>query len=74
MFRRCFPENEIDDILRHCHTEACGGHGGMQKTVSKILQCGFYWPSMGKTVKEFVTHCDRCQRTGNISKRNEMPQ
>ena len=40
---------------------------------AKVLQLGFYWPTLFKDAQAFVVACDRCQRTGNISKRNEMP-
>ncbi|CAM8890820.1 unnamed protein product [Rhodiola kirilowii] len=39
-----------------------------------VLQCGFFWPSLYKDAYEFVLMCERCQRTGNISRRDEMPQ
>ena len=29
---------------------------------------------MFKDTQEFVSRCDPCQRRGNITKRNEMPQ
>ena len=44
------------------------------KTTSRILQSGLWWPHIFKDTWGFVKTCDRCQRTGNISKRNEMPQ
>ena len=28
---------------------------------------------MFKDAREFIARCDRCQRVGNISKRDEMP-
>ena len=34
---------------------------------------GFYWPSLVKDARQFIIKCDRCQRTGNIGRRNEMP-
>ena len=39
----------------------------------QLLQSGFYWLSIFKDAHEFVKHCDRCQRTGNISKSHEIP-
>ncbi|XP_042038342.1 uncharacterized protein LOC121784247 [Salvia splendens] len=33
----------------------------------------FFWPSIFKDAKAHVERCDSCQRTGNISWRNEMP-
>ncbi|KAJ9556630.1 hypothetical protein OSB04_011244 [Centaurea solstitialis] len=73
MIRRCVPNEEKADILNHCHTLECGGHFSTDRTVAKILQSGFFWPSMFKETREFIARCDRCQRVGNISKRDEMP-
>ena len=74
IYRRCVSEDEIEGILLHCHGSAYGGHFATFKTVSKILQAGFWWPSMFKDAQEFISKCDSCQRRGNISRRNEMPQ
>lgn len=74
IFRRCVTEQEVDGILTHCHSLACGGHGAGSKTAFKALECGFWWPTLHKDAKTFVTSCDRCQRAGGISKRHEMPQ
>ena len=42
------PEEEQQGILSHCHENACGGHFASQKTAMKVLQFGFYWPSLFK--------------------------
>jgi len=39
-----------------------------------MLQAGFYWPTLFKDTRKFVMTCDRCQQTGNIFKRHEIPQ
>ena len=67
------PEMEVYEILVHCHNSPCGGHYGATKTAAKVLECGFYWPTLFRDVQQFTKQCDRCQRTGNISKREEMP-
>ena len=74
IIRRCIPEQEMIPILEHCHSLPCGGHHGPDKTAAKVLQCGFFWPTLFKDARTFVMACDKCQRTGNISKRQEMPQ
>jgi hypothetical protein len=38
----------------------------------KVLQSGFYWPTLFKDASKFILSCDECQRVGNISRRNEM--
>ncbi|CAA7021236.1 unnamed protein product [Microthlaspi erraticum] len=74
LFRKCVPEEEIAGILHGCHESAYAGHFPTFKTVSKVLQAGFWWPTMFKDAQAFISRCDACQRMGNISKRNEMPQ
>ena len=73
VIRRCVPEDEMHSILNHCHTLPCGGHFGGQRTAAKVLQPGFYWPSLFKDAQQFVSTCDKCQRMGNISRRDEPP-
>ncbi|KAM1430793.1 hypothetical protein ACFX2I_046816 [Malus domestica] len=74
ILRRCMHDSEFHSILSFCHTYACGGHFGTQRTSLKVLQCGFYWPSIFKDARIFFLRCDKCQRTGNISARDQMPQ
>ncbi|KAK9021179.1 hypothetical protein V6N11_011180 [Hibiscus sabdariffa] len=73
LLRRYVPEEEQKDILFHCHTSICGGHFGGARTTAKVLQSGFYWPTLFKDAHNYYKACDRCQRAGNISRRNEMP-
>ncbi|KAD3067089.1 hypothetical protein E3N88_34969 [Mikania micrantha] len=40
----------------------------------KVFDCGFFWPSVVKDALEFFKKCDPCQRTGNISSKDEMLQ
>ena len=73
-YRRCLSEDEVPSVLHHWHALTYGGHVGSDKAIAKVLQPGFYWPTLFKDVRTFIMDCDRCQRTGNISKRHEMPQ
>ncbi|KAJ9547184.1 hypothetical protein OSB04_019727 [Centaurea solstitialis] len=73
VIRMCIPKEEVTSIIHHCHTGPCGGHFGGHRTAAKILQSGFYWPTLHRDCHDFVKSCDECQRSGNISKRNEMP-
>ncbi|CAN6695171.1 unnamed protein product [Malus baccata var. baccata] len=74
IIRRCVHDSECHSILSFCHTYACGGHFGTQRTALKVLQCGFYWPSIFKDARTFCLTCDKCQRMGGISARDQMPQ
>ena len=73
IIRKCVPEGEQEGILSHCHDSACGGHFASQKTIMKVLQAGFYWPSLFKDAYTMCKQCDKCQRLGKISRRHMMP-
>ena len=73
MIRRCVPEEEYKDILHHCHDREIGGHFRAIRTVAKVLQSGFYWPTLFKDAHRYVSTCNQCQRTCNISRKHEMP-
>ena len=71
VIRRCVPREEMESILNHCHTLACGGHFRGNITVAKVLQSGFYWPTLFKDAHQFVSTCDKCQTMWSILKRDE---
>ncbi|CAN6695149.1 unnamed protein product [Malus baccata var. baccata] len=74
VIRRCVHDSEFNAILTFCHTYACGGHFGTQRTAFKVLECGFYWPTIFRDARTFCMSCDRCQRTANIGPKQQMPQ
>ncbi|CAM9000225.1 unnamed protein product [Rhodiola kirilowii] len=74
LLRRCIPDIEIASVVSFCHEHACGGHFGPMRTARKILDSGFFWPSVFRDSYEHCRKCDRCQRVGNVSAKNEMPQ
>ena len=67
------PIRGIESILTHCHELACGGHFRGNRTTIKVLQSGFYWPTLFKDAHHFVFTCEKCQRMGSISKWDEPP-
>ncbi|GJU62572.1 reverse transcriptase domain-containing protein [Tanacetum coccineum] len=73
MIRRCVSGPETRIILDQCHHGPTGGHYGPNTTAKKVLDSGFYWPDIIKEAHTLVHLCEVCQKTGNISKRDEMP-
>ncbi|GKC36888.1 reverse transcriptase domain-containing protein [Tanacetum coccineum] len=74
IMRRCVAGSETLKILAHCYSGPTGGHHSALVTAKKVYESGFYWPSIFKDANEYVRQCDACQRSGNMSSRNEMPQ
>ena len=73
LMRRCVPNDDQIGVLTFCHSEACGGRFSARKTEDKILQAGFYWPTLFKDFFEFFKTCARCQQLGGVTRRNMMP-
>ncbi|KAL0864772.1 hypothetical protein Bca101_043890 [Brassica carinata] len=62
IYRRVVAEEEVEGILSHWHGSSYGGHFATFKTVSKVLQAGFWWPHMFRDSQDFISRCDSCQR------------
>ncbi|GJU43738.1 reverse transcriptase domain-containing protein [Tanacetum coccineum] len=73
MIRRYIFGPETRTILDQCHHGPTGGHYGPNMTAKKVLDLGFYWPTIIKEAHTQVRLCEACQKIGNISKRDEMP-
>ncbi|GJR43615.1 reverse transcriptase domain-containing protein [Tanacetum coccineum] len=73
MIRRCVSAPETRTILDQCHHRPTDGHYGPNTIAKKVLDSGFYWPSIIKEAHTLVRLYKACQKTGNISKRDEMP-
>jgi hypothetical protein len=71
--RRCIPQDEFYSILTFCHFYSCGEHFGAKRTAHKVLESGLYWPSIFKDAYHFCKSCEKCQRTSNITHKNQMP-
>ncbi|GJV86328.1 reverse transcriptase domain-containing protein [Tanacetum coccineum] len=60
-------------IIDQCHHEPTSGHYGPPITAKKVLDFDFYWPTIIKEAHTLVRLCEACQKSRNISKRDEMP-
>jgi hypothetical protein len=69
---RCIPDNKTLSVIKFCHTKAFGRRFSIKKITTKILQCGFYWPTMFKDTYSFCKGCLECQKLGRVTRRNMM--
>jgi transposase InsO family protein len=49
-------------LLQEVHDKPTTGHPGIGKTL-RLMKQRYYWPSMEKTVKQYISNCHVCQRT-----------
>nr|GEU53245.1 DNA-directed DNA polymerase [Tanacetum cinerariifolium] len=73
IIRRCVKDKKIQSILEFCRSHVCGGHFGPKRTDRKILECGLFWPNTFHDSYMFCKSCEQCQKTGNLSHRDQMP-
>ncbi|RDX83354.1 hypothetical protein CR513_35734, partial [Mucuna pruriens] len=43
---KCIPDTETNSVLQFCHATLRGGHYGSTWMTRKVLDCGFYWPTI----------------------------
>lgn len=71
--RRCLREDETYDILHAYHDELYSGHFASKRTTFKILNTGYYWPTLHKDATQYTKKCDKFQRMGWPMKMDERP-
>ena len=65
--RLYIPSSLRGSLMYEAHDTLISGHLGMDKTFAKLSR-RFYWPSMERTVRDYVKTCATCQRTKPESK------
>ena len=57
-------------IVKAIHHSSVGGHLGQAKTVSMLMNLGYYFPSMRSIVNRVVSTCHQCQRANAHKNKN----
>ncbi|CAM6082096.1 unnamed protein product [Calypogeia fissa] len=52
--RRCLEGDKITRVMEALHDGEAGGHYGAHNTVRKILDAGYWWPTLHKDVYTFI--------------------
>ena len=45
-YLRCLGTEETDYVIREVHEGICRNHLGLRSLVHKLVQAGYYWPTM----------------------------
>lgn len=61
LMMRCIAEEGVGLIMKEMHEGVCGSHIGGRDLSGKILEVGYYWPSMLQVCARLVNHCEKCQ-------------
>ena len=53
-YLKCVDQDEAKYILEEIHEGVCGDHAGPRSLVSKVIQTGYFWPTMQADTVELV--------------------
>ena len=56
----CVVTGDVEWVLKVAHGTWTSGHFGVRMTLSRVREC-FWWPSMQKSVIEWIRKCDLCK-------------
>ena len=65
-YLRCLSHDKADYVMKEVHEGICGNHSGARLLVHKLIQVGYYYPTMLKVAQAYVKTYDKCQRFSNL--------
>lgn len=65
-FLKCLDSGDAMYVLRKIHEGICGNHLSSRSLVGKVVQAGYFWPTMQKDAVEIIQKCDKCQQFENV--------
>ena len=69
--KRVIPRYELEAVMYLVHNDSLSGHLGINKCYDKLRE-RFYWKGMLQDVKQYIKTCDKCQRRGKPTGKNEL--
>ncbi|GJR15831.1 reverse transcriptase domain-containing protein [Tanacetum coccineum] len=55
---RCVGPLQANYVLREIHEGSCSMHSGPRSVVAKVIQTGYYWPTMHKDARNLIRECN----------------
>ncbi|GJR88385.1 reverse transcriptase domain-containing protein [Tanacetum coccineum] len=57
----CVGPLQANYVLREMHEGSCSMHSGPRFVVAKVIQIGYYWPTMHMDARNLIRECNDCQ-------------
>ncbi len=64
--RRCLTITKTQMVMRELQEGPSKGHFPTEITQRKILDVGYWWPTMYKDMHDYCKSCDASQRIGGL--------
>lgn len=68
---RVIPRYKLEEIMKLFHDDETAAHFGKDTTYDKIKE-KYYWPTIRPDIETYVKSCDKCQRRGKSTTKNEL--
>lgn len=56
----------VTAVLEELHEGVCGGHPGAKTLSERVINQGYFWPTLRKDAQDFVRKCYSCQIYGDV--------
>ena len=70
VFLRCLDTQDSERVLHDFHDRPFRGHFTGNTKMHKVMQVGFYWPTLFKYALAYARKCPVCQRCANRKRRS----
>jgi hypothetical protein len=67
VFKQVLDPSQAEIVMRELHCGTAGGYFCHEITSQKILDAGYWWPTIQKAVSEYYRPYNRCQRVGSMA-------
>ncbi|GJW79548.1 reverse transcriptase domain-containing protein [Tanacetum coccineum] len=71
---RCVGPLQANYVIREVHMGSCGMHDGPRQVVAKVMNLGYYWPSMHRDARELIRAGDDCQAHASVPRLPKGPE
>nr|KYP33847.1 hypothetical protein KK1_045273 [Cajanus cajan] len=62
---KCLTTPQAAYVIEEIHRGICGMHSGARSMAARVLQAGYYWPTLKSDCQAYVQKCKECQQFGN---------
>nr|KYP40608.1 Gypsy retrotransposon integrase-like protein 1 [Cajanus cajan] len=63
---KCLARSQATYVIEEIHQGICGIHSGARSMATRVLQAGYYWPTMKSDYQAYVQKYKECQQSDNV--------
>jgi len=63
---KCLGKEQSEYVMNKLHNGICGMHSGHRTLAARVVQAGYYWPTVHQDCAEYMKKCKSCQENGPL--------